>query len=344
MLRHFLCAALLACAPALAGDAREDWARLTALDAGPAVVPKTAREALATALGHLDRQEKSLRAFLEAHPSDSNIFEARIRLARLLDLRANLQDEPEPAEVATVLQDAEILATTPARRAEFDFLILSRRLRRWHAKRPTADERQDILGQARSFARAHPGDRRIAALLAEVAVLFDGEPKTKESLLLDAKKLAVNPELKAQIADDLRRLGFFGKPLKLRFTALDGQSVDTKNWEGKVVAVIFFATSSEPSKAGFAELQRAVAQAGRDAVFIAISLDPERAALDEFIRRLKTPCPVAWDGRSWDGQLMRALGINAVPTAWLLDRRGILRSMDALDDPAGQIQRLMESR
>ena len=39
---------------------------------------------------------------------------------------------------------------------------------------------------------------------------------------------------------------------------------------------------------------------------------------------------------------MQALGINALPTAWLLDGKGVLRSLDALDDPADQIRRLIE--
>ena len=49
---------------------------------------------------------------------------------------------------------------------------------------------------------------------------------------------------------------------------------------------------------------------------------------------------MTWDGNGWDGPLMKALGINSVPTTWLLDRNGVLRSLDALDDPDSQIRRL----
>ena len=343
MLRRLLCSWMLACAPLFAGTAQEDWARVTALDAGPGVVPKNTGEALSAALGHLARQEKALRDFLAAHPADANAFEAHLRLARLLTLRADIKGEAASAEIHTLLQGAEKYATTPARRTVLDFDLLTGHMRKWRAKRPPADERSGLLEEVQSFRKAHPEDRRIAGLLAEVATLYDGEPNTKESLLLNAKKLAQEPELKAQIADDLKRLGFFGKPLPLRFTALDGRRVDAKDWRGKVVALVFFATASEPSKIGFMDLQRVVEKTGGNALLVAVSLDTGRDALETFLRQQNATCPVAWDSKGWDGPLIRALGINALPTAWLLDQRGVVRTLDALDEPAAQIRRLLDA-
>jgi hypothetical protein len=343
MTLRLLCPLLLLCAPLVAGDAREDWAAVTALDAGPGGLPKSADEAISVSLAHLDRQEKLLRGFIAAYPTDANAFEAHLRLVRLLSLRARMKGEPSPAEIQILLRSAELRASTPAQLTELDFARLIQRMRQWQAKRPPADERRGLLDQTRTFERAHPGDRRIAALLAEVATLFDGDPNLKESILRDAKKIAKEPELKAQIADDLKRLDLFGKALPLRFTALDGRRVDARDWRGKIVAVIFFATFSEPSKAGFLELQRTVAEAGNDSLLVAISLDSSRTALETFLREQKATCPVAWDGKGWNGPLIQALGINALPTAWLLDRRSALRSLDVLEDPAGQIRSLLRS-
>ena len=342
MPRRILAFLLLFSTPLLAGDAREDWMRLTALDAGPSATPKDPAEAQTLILGHLDRQEKALRVFLAEHASDSNAFEARLRLARVLNLRAELKDEPKPPEAGVILDAAERDAVTPARRTELDFAQLAHRMRSKQGKRPTAEERQGILEQTRAFERAHPEDRRIPALLAEIATLFDGDPKTKESLLLRAKNGTRDPVVKAQIDDDLKRLGFFGKPLALRFTALDGRRADVKDWRGKVVVIVFFATWSEPSKTGLAELQQAVEKAGIKTVLAAISLDTDRAALETFLREKKIACPVAWDGKGWSSPLMQALGINALPTTWLLDGKGVLRSLDALEDPPEQIRRLLE--
>ena len=341
MHRTIACAFFLCTASLFAGDANDDWSALIALDVGPGVTPKTAAEAYAVSLGHTEKQEKALRAFLAAHADDANAFEAMLRLARVLDLRAEMKSEPQPPEVLGILEKAGLLATTPSRQTEFEFALLIRRMRKWRSQRPPIEERRAILEQARQFEAAHPGERRIASLLAEIAALFDFEPATKEALLHRAKKLTKDPGLTAQIADDLRRIAFLGKPLPLRFTALDGRRVDVKMWQGKVVGVVFFATWSAPSKAALSDLRRAIEAAGPGAELAAISLDADRADLENYLRDQAITCPVAWDGKGWDGPLMQALGINSVPTAWLLDTKGVLRSLDALEDPAGQIRRMI---
>ncbi len=341
MLRLLRCVLFFCSTSLLAGDAHDDWAAVIALDAGPGVQPKTAAETFAMAQGHSEKQEKALRGFLAAHAEDANAFEAILRLARVLDLRAEMKAEPQSAEVIGLLEKAAQMTTTPARQTEFEFALLSRRMRKWRSRRPPIEERRALLDQARQFESAHSGDRRIASLLAEIAALFDFEPVTKESLLLRAKRLTNDPGLTAQIADDLRRLAFLGKPLPLRFTALDGRRVDVKSWEGKIVGIVFFATWSAPSKAALVDVKRAIEAAGARAVLAAVSLDSDRADLESFLRAQGIACPVAWDGKGWDGPLMQALGINSVPTAWLLDTSGVLRSLDALEDPAGQIKRLL---
>ena len=341
MLRITGCLLLFRTAILLAGDAREDWAAATALDAGPGVKPKTAAEAYALALAHTEKQEKALRGFLAAHSDDAHAFEATLRLARVLDLRAEMKSEPASDEATGLLEKAGQIATTPERRTELDFSLLTRRMRNWRSARPPIGERRAMLEQSRKFEGAHPGDRRIPMLLAGIAALFDFEPATKESLLLRAKKLTKDPDLTAQIADDLRRLAFLGKPLPLRFTALDGRRVDVKTLQGKVVGIVFFATWSAPSKAALAELRCAIEAAGARAELAAISLDSDRADLEKFLQAQSVACPVAWDGKGWDGPLMQALGINSVPTTWLLDTKGVLRSLDALEDTDAQIRRLL---
>jgi thiol-disulfide isomerase/thioredoxin len=174
--------------------------------------------------------------------------------------------------------------------------------------------------------------------------LFDSDPGTKEALLLDARKVTRDPVVKAQIDDDLKRLGFLGKPLPLRFTALDGSRADAKDWRGKVVVLVFFATWSEPAKNGFARLQRTVERAGGGVQLVAISLDANRASLEAYVRERKVRCPVAWAEKGWNSPLIQALGINALPSAWLLDRQGVVRSLDALEEPEEQVRGLLDSK
>ena len=54
--------------------------------------------------------------------------------------------------------------------------------------------------------------------------------------------------------------------------------------------------------------------------------------------------PVAFDGKGWESPLVRGLGINALPTVWLLDARGRLRSLNALENTVAQIRQLPTGR
>ena len=323
-----------------AADADEDWQRLMALDAGPATKPNSAEEARTLSLAHLDAQEKALRTFMQTHSADPRTFQARLRLTRLLALRADLKGEPEPPEVEKLFADAEERIKTARDRADLDFARLNRTLRQWLGKRPTQEERKDVLSAVRRFQQAHPKDSRVAALLVEAATLFEGTVATKEPLLREAQSLTNDAGLKEKIADDLKRISYLGRVLPLRFTDLQGRKRDIKEWRGKPVVLLFFATESEPARQAFAQLQSALAPFGSSVAFVVISLDTGKDDVLKFLAERKATLPVAWEGRGWNGPLVQAFGINAVPAAWILDQRGAVRTLDALEDPAGLLQQL----
>ncbi|MEK0451897.1 MAG: hypothetical protein RL088_4165 [Verrucomicrobiota bacterium] len=339
MLRTVLLLFVLAFQPVFAGTPGEDWAEIVKLDAGPSAIPKNEAEAQDIAIRHNELQEKNLRAFIATHAKDARIFEARLRLARVLSIRARLAGDTEPAEVGRILEELDSIAAGP-QRAELDFAKLSRQMRRFQGKRPTADQRTELLDAARAFQKSHPADHRVAAVLAEVATLFEHDPKTKAAIITDAEKLAVEPELKAQLADDRKRLGLLDKPIGLRFTAIDRTNFDIREHLGKVVVVLFFATASEPAKAAFSDLGEIIAQY-EGVKWAAISLDPQKAPLEAFLRQQKTRPQTGWDGKMWGGELVQALGINTLPTVWIFDKQGVLRTLDGLEQADRQISRLL---
>ena len=321
-----------------AGTSEVDWAGIVKLDAGPSAVPKNEADAKRIAVGHSEAQQRALRAFIETHGKDGHFFEAKLRLARALSLHARLSGEAEPAEVARIFDELEPVAAG-AQRGELEFARLSREMRRFQGVRPTREQRAGLLEAARKFQRGNPGDRRVAALFAEVATLFESDPKTKESLVAEAEKTAVEPELKAQLADDRKRLRLVDKPLGLHFTGVDGAKFDIKEHRGKVVVVVFFATWSEPSREAFAEVKELVAK--RDgAAWAAISLDADKAALEGFLRQHRGKVAVGWDGKEWASPFVQTLGINSLPTVWIFDKAGVLRSLDGMEELEKQVEEL----
>jgi len=99
-------------AGALAGTAEEDWQAVVGLDAGPGGKPDSAESAGTMVINHLAKQETALRNFLAAHADDSHAFEAQLRLARLLQIRADFEgDDKLRAESRRILDNLEKTAT-----------------------------------------------------------------------------------------------------------------------------------------------------------------------------------------------------------------------------------------
>jgi peroxiredoxin len=334
---------LLASGEIRAGDAEEDWQAVIALDAGPQEQPKSPEAAAQMVLAHLARQEKALRGFIAGHAQDARGFEARLRLARLLQIRADFEGSEKPrAEARRLLAELEKTAT-PEQRPELDFAKVARLMR---GLRPSdSAQRDEVLKAARDFQAAHPADRRLAALFAEVATLFDAQPRTKEVLLEDAQALATDGELKSRIADDLKRVRLLGREVPLRFTSVQGQEIQPADLQGRPVFVLFFANFSPPSLTALDRLQQEIAELPKGSVrVLGVCLDERREVVTALIKGRNILWPVAFDGKSWQGPLVRKLGINALPTVWLLDARGRLRSINALDGAAAKARQLLQER
>jgi len=328
-------------APLHAGSAEDDWRAVVALDAGPQTRPRTAEEARDGAQAHLALQEKTLRAYLARHPGEAHAFEARLRLSRALQIRAAFTgEETLRAEGRRLLEEAARTATAE-QMPEVDFARVTAYMRA--IGQPDRAGRTELLRRAREFRAKHPQDRRVASLLVEVAALFDSDPKTKLALLGEAQPLARGDELPGRIADDLRRTGLFGKTFALRGPTVQGPTANVEELRGKPVVVIFFADFSPPSTAALERLQQAVAGLPKDALrVLGVSLDPRRDATVSLLRGLGVSWPVILDGQGWESPAVRALGINTLPTVWLLDAAGRLRSLQALPGLAGLVRQLRE--
>lgn len=316
---------------------------MVALDGGPQTPPKTAVEARAAALMHLDKQEVALRSFLAQHAEDGHVFEARLRLARLLQIRGDVQGNLKAVEEGRLLLDQLAVGASPEQRTEVDFAKLTLFMRTMRGPTPESGER--LLDLTRLFQKAHPNDRRIGGLLAEVATLFELKPKTMRGLLMEAERVTSDAQLRGRIADDLKRLDLLGHPVALSFTTLDGKPFDVVAYRGKVVWVLFFARWSQPSLDALDTLKKSLAAFPPDSVrVVALSLDVKTEPLQAVLKEKAVSWPVGCDAKGWESPLIRAFGINSLPTAWLLDKKGVLRSLNVLESTQAQTRQLLEGR
>jgi thiol-disulfide isomerase/thioredoxin len=136
-----------------------------------------------------------------------------------------------------------------------------------------------------------------------------------------------------------------GKPVEIRFTALDGREVDLAKLKGKVVLVEFWSTTCGPCmgempavKATYEKLR------GRGFEIVAISLDQKESDLRRVIQEKELPWPQYFDGKGWENQFAVRYGVFGLPTMWLVDKRGNLRDTDARFDLERRVNLLLEEK
>jgi hypothetical protein len=314
------------------------WKRVLALDAGPARGQGPLNEAREIFSRHVALQEQVLRRFLEVcPPEDGRRFEARIRLARALTIRAELDSKLEFQEESGRILDALDAEGTRQQKAEVAFTRISQWMRR--NRFPSPEQRQELLAAVREFWKSYSFDRRLPGLLVEVATRFDRDLRVKRELLEGASKLNQDPELRRRIEDDWARLELAGKALPLRFQDLNGRNFRLEDLRGRPVVVLYFSASAPPSLEGWRVLNEVLAKYPKVAR-VGVSLDEDRVALERVLKRFGDGWIIGWDGRGWLSPLARRWGVNALPTAWLVDGAGTVVSLNVLEDTGQQVSAL----
>ncbi len=316
--------------PDVRAGADEDWNAIVALDAGPKKTPTSREEARTFARNHFRLHRAAIEAFIARYPGDPRIFEANMRRAALLAAEGKMDDNQKKVDEAFALLTE--LEKTPGltheQRATAGFQRISLYLQ---SQRDSTDRmREAIVAAARGYVSRYPGDRRGPRLLVEVATICDDVPNLKRNLLNEALRLTSEEPLKLRIADDLKRLDLLGRPLDLTLTTTSGKPFPVSSLRGRVVVVIFWSADSPHSLLWLRNFRAAWEKLPKDSLrVVTVSLDTDRKLLDEKLAELPPSWPTHFDGKGWESPLARSLGINALPTVWILDKKGVLQTLNA---------------
>lgn len=338
----FLALGLFFCNCAFATPDTE-WAAIVAMDAGPAKKPASRDEAVLLARAHFAKHKQLIDTFLAKYPSDPRAFDARLRLAAILAAAGKMDNmQVQIDESMRMLAALEKEQGAPAeKRADAGFRRVSLYLQSMIGREN--EMRDSIVDSARNFVAKYPGDRRGPRLLVEVATVCDGDPALKRKLLTDARDLSHEEALNHRIADDLVRLNLLDKPLHLKFPSVQGGTFDTATLKGNVVVLVFWSVESPHSLMWMQTFRRAVAKLPKENLRIAtISLDSDEKALLQRLKEFQMEdWPTNFDGKGWDNAIARPIGINSLPTVFVVDKSGVLRALNARDNYETWIRKLL---
>jgi thiol-disulfide isomerase/thioredoxin len=131
----------------------------------------------------------------------------------------------------------------------------------------------------------------------------------------------------------IRRLELLGGSMEVAGSTIQGQPFNLDTYKGKVVLVDFWATWCGPCRAELPHVKE-LYEAYHDKGFevVGISLDSDRAQLEEFLQTEKIAWVTLFDEKAesgWDNPIATKYGVNAIPTAILVNQQGKVVSLEA---------------
>lgn len=280
----------------------------------------------------VEAAEKS-REFHTRFPQHEHADDAKEKEHRFVQQAISFGAENLPDSLKSTLSDEEQIALKMN-------LINSRAM----AKRPEGmpaviDEFENGL---RGLMKEFPKNGALWSQLMIVAQSTDDEARAKKLLQEIASAEAADEETREQAKGLLRVKDAVGRPLKLAFTATDGSEIDVQKMNGKVVLLDFWASWCGPCIASLPEVIEVYQRHHPKGLeILGINLDQKREAMDAAIEKFQIPWRQYFDGRGWANRYAMEFGINAIPSMWLVDKRGILRSTNAREDLEGKVKELL---
>jgi thiol-disulfide isomerase/thioredoxin len=283
------------------------------------------------------------RDFYTKFPQHEMAGEARTREQYLLGVAVQLGN----TNAITVLNALEESRLKDPNLSEDDRLQLriSQLQRSVMSRRDTepAAAMTDLEKGARALMKEFPKRAELSGLLISAAQGWMDQNEPDKARALAQELVAAKPEAEVLTEAEgiLKKLDRLGKPLALKFKAVDGRDVDVQAMKGKVLLIDFWATWCGPCMAELPKVKAAYEKLNpKGFEIVGVSLDREQAELEKVLAREKMTWPQCFDGG--DGsKLAESFDIASIPTMWLVDKKGNLRDLNGRENLTEKVEKLL---
>jgi thiol-disulfide isomerase/thioredoxin len=331
----------------------------------------TAVAATKPAARDLDAIDKELKAageqFRQTVPNMKLIADAKFRkenadkalpplkkIADLLNEIATTQNEPSAAEaryrmlamgVAFGDQDSSKALTAAAESKNKDESISAKSalaLGNWINNSEDPKAQAKILEDYTALAKAEPKDDKIAGTLMIMSQLGAANDNMSKQAI-NVIRAHLTGEAAQQINQQTASLD---KPITLVGRTTAGARFNSSTYKGKVILVDFWATWCGPCREalpGVKKLYETYHDKGLE--IIGVDCDSSDEKVNAFTKENKMPWVQLREQSQTDQEqwhpLAKKYGVDAIPTMFIIDKKGILRYLDGEGDTEARVKALL---